>query len=314
MIIQPADTGIFAEFVARDATGEPMALAWNTAGLVAEYRHSDDDDWTPIVLQAGTLGTWLAGGLADAGEGNIQLGLPDAAIPPSPALFGYTVVRLRGVAGMRCNPVRVDFRGLPLAKAGFAGGLLTAVNLPFGAGVGIAQKVNDFSDPALTTLWNFVPAGGLAGMNAAGVYRKILDGLSWIKNKVAAIGVASWWSLSGKPKGPFRVRIGDAFNATTGNRIKFSFVGWQSIAGKTISGELRYKNGETIATLAGSVLTSSADPTDVQEATVDIDPDTYNDLWLPSREGREHEMLCKVDYGGGNLSTVGETDVVLLRG
>jgi hypothetical protein len=138
--------------------------------------------------------------------------------------------------------------------------------------------------------------------------------LQKIWNKVAQIGVAAWANFSARGIGPLKITIGDAYNATTGNRIVFSFVGLNSIENKTITGQLRKKNGDKIADLAGSVKTFSADPADTQEAYVDINFANYSDLWTPSRETSEHELLCQVEYGANNRQTPGRADVVLLRG
>jgi hypothetical protein len=135
-----------------------------------------------------------------------------------------------------------------------------------------------------------------------------------IWNKVAAIGVASFMSLTARRVGPTEVTIGDTFDATTGQRFKFLFVGYTSIEGMTITGQLRYKNGDKISDLSGAIGTFSANAGDTQEAFIDILPTDYNDGWTPSREGVEHEMLCQVDYGGGKIATVGRAGIVLLRG
>lgn len=152
-------------------------------------------------------------------------------------------------------------------------------------------------------------------VDIASLFTPVMALLNKIYNKVAKIGTAAWMSFSGKRLGPFMITLGDSFNETTGQKITFSFSGVNDISSATVTGQLRYKNGEKIADLTGEIVTSSPSPGDIQEAAVFINHDDFDPAtWLPSREGREHEILCKIVYDASNIATVGRADVVLERG
>ena len=133
MIVQPNETSLILNFVIRDTAGARMTgIAFNTAGLVAEYRHSDEAVWTAISLTAGTLGTWGSGQFVEDSFGLYQLGVPDAAIPDGKHDFGtdYSgLIRLRGVTDMEPVEIRLDARGIPTVSAG--------TTLSFGNGGGL---------------------------------------------------------------------------------------------------------------------------------------------------------------------------------
>lgn len=296
MIVQPGETSIIVPFAPTDAAGAPINLAFDTAGLVAEYKTSRQNAWTPIApLVAGTLGTWINKGIISDGNGYTELGLPDG-IPTPPTIVDsihfFVVVRLR-LAGMICPPVRLDYRGVPFQMAGSRGGLVRIV-------LGVGGDGGDIQSHAV----------GIKGTQ----YFTITDLLQKIWAKVSSIGVSAWKSLTGKFLGPFEVTIGDTMSSETGYRILFAFVGFNDISAATIKGQLRYKNGEKIADLTGEMKTASADPAVTQEAYVNITAADYTDAWLPSREGREHEVLCQIEYSPGVVVTPGRADVVLLRG
>ena len=67
-------------------------LAHNTAGLVAEYRRSDQSTWTTITLVAGTLGAWVSGGFSHDKDGIYELDIPNAAFTSG----DWVMVRLSG--------------------------------------------------------------------------------------------------------------------------------------------------------------------------------------------------------------------------
>lgn len=88
------------------STGAGLAIVFNTAGLVAEYRRDGDSAWTAITLVAGTLGTFLSGSIIADGAltGAYELSVPNAVIA---AGVTWAEVRLRGATNML--PVLLEF-------------------------------------------------------------------------------------------------------------------------------------------------------------------------------------------------------------
>lgn len=86
--------------------GSGLAIATNTAGLVAEYRRAGQSAWTPITPVAGTLGTYSAGKLVADGalSGAMEFDIPDAALAVAAP---WVQVRLRGAANML--PVLLEY-------------------------------------------------------------------------------------------------------------------------------------------------------------------------------------------------------------
>jgi len=85
------------------ATGAGLSgLAFNTSGLVAEYRRQGQSTWTAITLSGGTLGTWSSGGFVADGAlgGAYELGVPNAAVAS-----GAQWWRSGSTAGPTCWPV-----------------------------------------------------------------------------------------------------------------------------------------------------------------------------------------------------------------
>lgn len=80
-------------------------IAFNTSGLVGEYRRQGQSSWTAITLAAGTLGTWSSGGwIADGALGGAyEVGIPDAAVASGAR---WVAVRYRGATNML--PVLVE--------------------------------------------------------------------------------------------------------------------------------------------------------------------------------------------------------------
>lgn len=137
-------------------TGAGLAgVAFNSSGIVCEYRRSGQSTWTTITLSSGTLGTpsgsaTLGTIIADGAlVGAYELGLPDNVFA---AGARHVVVRLRGVSNMLPvqifyeldainyqDSVRVGMTALPNAAAAANGGLPTvdannAVKLQSGTG------------------------------------------------------------------------------------------------------------------------------------------------------------------------------------
>lgn len=89
---------------AGDGTGLG-SIVYNTSGLVGEYRRKGQSSWTTITLQAGTLGTYSAGGWVADGSltGAYEVGIPDAAFA---AGVDWVMIRYRGAANML--PVQIE--------------------------------------------------------------------------------------------------------------------------------------------------------------------------------------------------------------
>jgi hypothetical protein len=159
-------------------TGAGLSLAFNTAGLVAEFRRQGSATWTAITLVAGTLGTWSSGGFsADTGiTGDYELSIPDAAFV---AGAKWVIIRLRGAANML--PVRIEYEldllnyqdgvragltALPAVNTPGAGALLTS-----GTGTGQLNVIGGIADAnvrqnngaATTTADGTAQAGSAAG-------------------------------------------------------------------------------------------------------------------------------------------------------
>lgn len=155
--------------------GSGLALVYNTAGLVAEYRREGQASWAAFPLSAGTLGTYSSGGfVADGGvTGAYELGLPDAAIAAGSAT--WCLVRLRGAASMVAamleieldaidyqDAVRAGLTALPSSAAGSASGVLTGARV-----LGSPRALDSAADGTVTVddaLWCAV--AGAAGKEA----------------------------------------------------------------------------------------------------------------------------------------------------
>lgn len=81
------------------ATGGGLAIVFNTAGLVAEYRREGQNTWTAIALVAGTLGTYLSGSIIADGvlTGAYEFCAPDACFVPGAR---WAEIRLRSAVNM----------------------------------------------------------------------------------------------------------------------------------------------------------------------------------------------------------------------
>lgn len=110
-------------------------LAFNSPGLVVEYRRNNQSAWTTVTLSAGTLGTWSSGGwVADGGlAGAYEVGIPDAAVA-SGARAVY--VRCRGANNMLPVLIEVEL-DLIGYQDGVRGGLTALPNVNAGAAGGL---------------------------------------------------------------------------------------------------------------------------------------------------------------------------------
>jgi hypothetical protein len=97
---------------------------------VLEYRRQGQASWVTVPLVAGTLGTWVSGGIVANGsrDGRYEIGLPDAALASGAR---FVEVCLRGAANL--HPVDLELE-------------LDAVNYQDGAGFGLSRM-----DAAITS-------------------------------------------------------------------------------------------------------------------------------------------------------------------
>jgi hypothetical protein len=223
MIVQPGETSVIAHFVIRDTTGARMTgIAWNTAGLVAEYRHSDAAAWTAITLASGTLGTWASGGFVEDSYGLYQLGLPNAAIPDGvgTVFADYSgIVRLRGVTDMDVVEIRLDARGIPAIKAGQVltfgdSGLPVLSNGMGGEGVVLPYGVN-LRTTAIAAIWSYLKSA--AGALATTTFGR------FIHDKLSLLGTAgATVENENLNAGEMELVIGDTYSQDLGNEKQFS--------------------------------------------------------------------------------------------
>mgnify|MGYP003385620497 CR=1 FL=1 len=137
-------------------TGAGLAVAFNAAGLVGEYRRRTQSTWTAITLSSGTLGTWTSGGWVADGAltGAYEVDIPDAAVASGDR---WVAIRFRGVTNMLPvlieieldavdyqDTVRFGMTALPNVASGSAGAIITS-------GTGTAQ-LNVASGKAPATL------------------------------------------------------------------------------------------------------------------------------------------------------------------
>lgn len=80
-------------------------LTHTTAGLVLEYRRQGQSSWTAVTLVAGTLGTFISGGIVASGSrpGRYEVCIPDAAFASGAR---FVEICLRGAANM--YPVDIE--------------------------------------------------------------------------------------------------------------------------------------------------------------------------------------------------------------
>lgn len=160
------------------------SLAYNTAGLVAEYRRQGQSSWTAITLVAGTLGTYTSGGFVADGSlaGSYEFCPPNAAFA---AGSRWAAIRLYGAANMKPvlieieldavdyqDSVRAGLSALPNAAANAAGGLLsygtgTGQLNPSGGKIPATLSSGDVSGNLPTDAYGRIGANG-AGLTALG--------------------------------------------------------------------------------------------------------------------------------------------------
>lgn len=152
-------------YVTNSSTGAGLgSLAYNTAGLVGEYRRAGQATWTAITLAAGTLGTYSSGGwIADGSlAGAYEVGIPNAALASGAA---WVAVRYYGAASMSPvllyieldavnyqNAVNLGLSNLDAAvssRSTYAGGAVASVTGNVGGNVvGSVGSISGVSFPA----------------------------------------------------------------------------------------------------------------------------------------------------------------------
>lgn len=83
------------------------SLAYNTAGLTAEYRRKGQSSWTAITLASKTLGTYTSGGFVADGAraGYYEFDPPDAAVASGAA---WVAIRLYGATNMEDTSIEIE--------------------------------------------------------------------------------------------------------------------------------------------------------------------------------------------------------------
>jgi hypothetical protein len=96
-----------------DDDGSPITgLAWNTPTWEVEYKPYRGN-WTPVTLQAGTLGTWSSGGFVESPEldGLYELGAPNAS-----RISGHRTLWRFKFAANNYRYDSVDYTSIPSAE------------------------------------------------------------------------------------------------------------------------------------------------------------------------------------------------------
>lgn len=124
----PIPCAIFVHDTSKTA-GEGLAIAYNTASLVCEYRREGQSSWTSFTPVTGTLGTYVDRGLvADGGLTGAHVICPPAAAFASGAKMLW--VRLYGAANMA--PVLIEIALITVNKQ-------NATNMGLGAIPNVSQ-------------------------------------------------------------------------------------------------------------------------------------------------------------------------------
>src|SRR5262245_58216887 len=76
------------------AFAAPVMLAWDTAGLAAEYKRDVETFAVPIPLVSAQLGRWKSGGFAGDTSTRYELGLPDNACLAGARVLTVSITRL----------------------------------------------------------------------------------------------------------------------------------------------------------------------------------------------------------------------------
>jgi hypothetical protein len=298
MIVVPGETEVLIPFRVVDTAGvEITGLAHDAAGLVAEWRHSDMAAWTAIPLMAGVLGTWTvddvddpaAWGFADAGHGDYELSLPDAAVPAE-VDDRYALVRLRGAASMKPVVLRLDMVGVPRVAPGDSAGGLPTCAVGQGGQTILTQFVN-LGAGQVAGIWSYLKSAA-AALATTTMGRFVHD-------QLARIGLTGA-SVNGAPTANEAeiLYAGADHRAATNTRIELRVTGKPDMTDRPLKlgVGLDVHGREAIVTFAGGAVVSGA----AGDQTIGFEPSAAETELLEPFIGKVVTAVAQCDFDDGS--------------